>query len=59
MDKPTLLTVARFKVRFHISLADALIAAFAVRQEAILVHKDPELEALADTIQQGVLAYKP
>ena len=57
-DEPTLLTAARFKARFRISLTDALMAAFAVRQEAILVHKDPELEALAETVQQEILPYK-
>ena len=30
VDEPTLLTAARFKARFHISLANALIAAYAV-----------------------------
>ena len=59
MDEPTLLTASRFKARFRISLADALIAAFAVRQEAILVHKDPELEALAEIVPQEILPYKP
>ncbi len=58
IDEPTLLTAARFKARFRISLADTLIAAFAVRQEAILVHKDPELEVLAETVQQEILPYK-
>jgi predicted nucleic acid-binding protein len=59
LDEPTLLTAGRFKARFRISLADALIAAFALRQEAILVHKDPELEALSEEIQQEILPYKP
>ena len=50
MDEPILLAAGRFKARFRISLADAIIAAFAVSQEAILVHKDPELEALREQV---------
>jgi len=53
-----LLTAARLKARFRVSFADALIAAFAVRSSAILVHKDPEFEALADKVLQEPLPYK-
>ena len=58
IDEPTLLTAARYKARYPISLADALIAAFAVRHDAILVHKDPELELLSEMVQQEKLPYK-
>ena len=58
MDEPTLLTAARFKAQHRLSLADAIIAAFALRQDAILVHKDPELEALTGTVEQEILPYK-
>ena len=58
MDEPTLLTAGRFKAHYRLLLADALIAAFAVRQGAILVHKDPELEALMGSIEQELLPYK-
>ena len=58
VDEPTLLTAARYKAQFRISLADAIIAAFAVTQDTILVHKDPELEALATMVAQEVLPYK-
>ena len=58
IDEPTLLTAARFKARHHLSLADALIAAFAVRERAILVHKDPEFEPLSPQVKQEVLPYK-
>ena len=50
VDEPTLLTAGRFKAYHRLSLADAIIAAFAQRQEAILVHKDPELEALTEFV---------
>jgi predicted nucleic acid-binding protein len=58
VDEPTLLTAARLKARFRISFADALIAAFAVRSSAVLVHKDPEFEVLADQVRQEPLPYK-
>ncbi len=58
MDEPTLLTAARLKAQHHLSLADAQIAAFALRQEAILVHKDPEFEAVSGLVQQEILPYK-
>ena len=57
VDEPTLLTAARFKAGYHLSLAEALIAAFACRHEAILVHKDPEFEAL-EQVPQEPLPYK-
>ena len=58
VDEPTLLTAARLKARFRVSFADALIAAFAIRNQAILVHKDPEFEILADQVRQEPLPYK-
>ena len=58
VDEPTLLTAARFKAQSRVSFADALIAAFAVRQQATLVHKDPEFESLTEHVQQEPLPYK-
>ncbi len=58
VDEPTLLTAGRFKAYHHLSLADAIIAAFAQRQGAILVHKDPELEVLSEALKLETLPYK-
>ena len=58
VDEPTLLTAARFKGQCHVSFADALIAAFAAQHHAILVHKDPEFDALKGRILQEPLPYK-
>ena len=59
LDEPLLLTASRFKAGHKLSLADAMIAAFARRHEAILVHKDPEYEALAEEeLEQEALPYK-
>ena len=58
MDEPTLLQAARLKATYHLSLADAIVAAVAVRHSAILLHKDPEYEALAGHLQMESLPYK-
>jgi predicted nucleic acid-binding protein len=46
MEEPEVLTAARLKAEFLISFANSIIAASAFRQNAILVHKDPEFDAL-------------
>jgi predicted nucleic acid-binding protein len=58
MDEATMLTAARIKAQHRVSLADALIAAFAVRAGAVLVHKDPEFESLAGLLVMEPLPYK-
>jgi predicted nucleic acid-binding protein len=58
MDEPILLTAARLKAEHHISLADAVIAAFALQHHAILIHKDPEFEALTGFLPMEALPYK-
>lgn len=58
MDEPLLLTAAQLKTRYRISFADALIAAFAVREKAALVHKDPEYDVLDGFIPLVRLPYK-
>lgn len=57
-DEPTLLTAARLKADHRVSLADAVIAAFAARRGAVLLHKDPEYEPLAPSVRQERLPYK-
>lgn len=58
MDEPTVLTAARLKAVHRLSLADALIGALAIREQAILLHKDPEFEALAGQVALEALPYK-
>jgi predicted nucleic acid-binding protein len=58
VDEPTLLTAARLKATYRVSLADALIAAFAAQHDAVLVHKDPEFEAVAGQVMLEPLPYK-
>jgi predicted nucleic acid-binding protein len=58
MDEPILLTAARLKAEHHVSLADAVVAAFAIRNNAVLIHKDPEFEALVGLLPMEALPYK-
>ncbi|MCX5872243.1 MAG: PIN domain-containing protein [Deltaproteobacteria bacterium] len=58
MDESTLLTAARLKAEYRVSLADAIIAAFAIRKEAVLMHKDPEFDALNGLLPMEALPYK-
>ena len=58
IDEPILLTAARMKATHTISVADAMIAAYTQRYEAILVHKDPEFEPLSGEIRLETLPYK-
>jgi ribonuclease VapC len=58
LDEPTVLKAAAFKAEHALSLADALIAASAHRRGAILLHKDPEFDALAGAVKQERLPLK-
>ena len=58
MDEPTLLTAGRLKADHRVSLADAVIAAFAIRRAAVLMHKNPEFEALTGLLPMESLPYK-
>ena len=58
MDEATLLTAAKLKAEYRVSLADAIIAAFAIRNGAVLIHKDPEFDALTGLLPMEALPYK-
>jgi predicted nucleic acid-binding protein len=58
VDEPTLLTAARIKASYHLSLADAVIAAVAMKLNATLLHKDPEFEVLTGQLCPEALPYK-
>ena len=57
-DEKDLLRGGRFKAFQRVSFADAVIAAVACNRGATLVHKDPELEALAEEVALLPLPYK-
>ncbi|OQX00455.1 MAG: hypothetical protein BWK80_61790 [Desulfobacteraceae bacterium IS3] len=46
------------KSKYRISLADAFVAALTFEYDGILIHKDPEFEALSYLIKQHRLPYK-
>jgi len=57
-DEPSLLRASQFKAQNRLSLADALIAGLASQLGAVLVHKDPEFEALKGAVDLESLPYK-
>jgi len=58
LEEALLLTAARLKATYRLSLADTIIAACAIRERAILLHKDPQYDALAGQVQLEALPYK-
>lgn len=57
-NEAILLTAAHFKASHHLSLADAIIAAYVSEHDAILLHKDPEYEVLGSDVMLEPLPYK-
>lgn len=58
VDEPTALVAARLKAQHRMSLADALVAAFAVTRGAVLVHKDPHFSVLSSQMKIEALPYR-
>ena len=50
---------AKLKAAHKVSFADAFVAATAQRLDAVLVHKDPEFDALQGVIKLHPLPLKP
>jgi predicted nucleic acid-binding protein len=57
-DEKIFLQGGKLKATYRLSLADALIAAVAKLHNAKLVHKDPELVALANELALFTLPFK-
>jgi predicted nucleic acid-binding protein len=58
-DEPLVLQAASLKARYPLSFADAIIVANARRHDAVLLHKDPEFDALSEVVRQERLPAKP
>lgn len=58
IDEPTMLVASHLKAEHRLSLADAITAAYAIRNDATLVHKDPEYAVLEGTMDLEALPYK-
>lgn len=52
------LSAGRIKANHRLSVADAFIAATAIDKNAVLVHKDPELEVISKYTETLELPYK-
>jgi len=59
VDEATLLAASWIQSGPPPLIADALVAGFAISQAAILVHKDPEFDAIGTELRQERLPYKP
>lgn len=57
-DERVLLFAGRLKAFHRLSFADALIAGTAKLDGSVLVHKDPEFEAVAEEVPLQGLPYK-
>ncbi len=58
ISEPYLIQSGRLKAQYPISLADAMIAAYALLEDAVLVHKDPEFLTLEREIKLHTLPLK-
>jgi predicted nucleic acid-binding protein len=57
-NEEILLKAAELKATMPISMADSWVASSAIRLNAVLVHKDPEFEALSAVVRMKKLPYK-
>jgi predicted nucleic acid-binding protein len=58
VDEPTLLKAAELKANHRISFADSVMCAYAVQNDAVLIHKDPEFTPLAAKVRMEALPFK-
>jgi predicted nucleic acid-binding protein len=58
IDEPILLAAAKLKGGHRLSLADTIIAAYAIQHQATIIHKDPEFERIDQQVQLEPLPYK-
>lgn len=58
MSEATVILSGIIKAKHRVSFADAIMAGIAIKNSAILVHKDPEMEALDDKVRMEILPYK-
>jgi predicted nucleic acid-binding protein len=58
VSEPITLLAANFKANHRLSFADAVMAATASHHHAILIHKDPEFDALQGQVRLEALPFK-
>lgn len=57
-DEATVIRAGKIKATNKVSLADSVISSLAIQTQSILVHKDPEYEALVGQAEMEKLPYK-
>lgn len=57
IDETLLLRAATIKAKNKLSFADSMIASYTMQNDSILVHKDPQYEALPYQIEMEILPY--
>jgi hypothetical protein len=57
-DESILIHAGKIKASHHLSFADATIAAYALKHDLVLVHKDPEYKALSSQLDMETLPHK-
>lgn len=57
-DESILVNAGKIKAAHHLSFADTIIAAYAMKYGLVLVHKDPEYKALDSQIDMEALPYR-
>ena len=58
VDDALLSAASELKAKHHISVADSWIIATAIVHNAVLVHKDPEFDALSGQVAMKRLPYR-
>jgi len=58
MDEATIIRAGKIKAANKVPFADSVISSLAIQTESILVHKDPEYEALEGQVEMESLPYK-
>ena len=58
VDDMLIMTASELKAKYKISVADSWIIATAITRNATLVHKDPEFDALSNSVTMKKLPYK-
>ncbi len=58
MNEASIIRAGKVKAANKVSFADALISSLAIQTESVLVHKDPEYEALIGQVEMEKLPYK-
>lgn len=57
-DEAAVIRAGKIKATNKVSFADSVISSLAIQTQSILIHKDPEYEALVGQVEMEKLPYK-